>query len=89
MQVFIYRDRGFTRALAERAAAAGYDALVLTIDNQLLGRRERDLRNGFTIPPRYRARDAFAMATKVPCLCDANSRASHLAITRDQANQPA
>jgi isopentenyl diphosphate isomerase/L-lactate dehydrogenase-like FMN-dependent dehydrogenase len=68
MQVFIYRDRGFTRELAERAAAAGYDALVLTVDNQLLGRRERDLRNGFTIPPRYRARDAFTMATKLPWL---------------------
>lgn len=68
MQVFIYRDRGFTRELAERAAAAGYDALVLTVDNQLLGRRERDLRNGFTIPPRYRARDAFAMVTKLPWL---------------------
>ncbi|MGH6917064.1 MAG: alpha-hydroxy acid oxidase, partial [Geminicoccaceae bacterium] len=53
MQVFIYTDRGFTRELAERAAAAGYDALVLTIDNQLLGNRERDLRNGFTIPPRF------------------------------------
>jgi isopentenyl diphosphate isomerase/L-lactate dehydrogenase-like FMN-dependent dehydrogenase len=68
MQVFIYRDRGFTRELAERAAAAGYDALVLTVDNQMLGRRERDLRNGFTIPPRYRARDAFTMATKLPWL---------------------
>ena len=32
--------------------ATGYDALVLTIDNQLLGNRERDIRNGFTIPPR-------------------------------------
>ena len=51
MQVFIYNDRGFTRELTERAKAAGYDALVLTIDNQLLGNRERDIRNGFTIPP--------------------------------------
>ena len=68
MQVFIYRDRGFTRELAERAAASGYDALVLTVDNQMLGRRERDLRNGFAIPPRYRARDAIAMATKLPWL---------------------
>jgi isopentenyl diphosphate isomerase/L-lactate dehydrogenase-like FMN-dependent dehydrogenase len=68
MQVFVYRDRGFTRELADRAAAAGYDALVLTIDNQLLGRRERDLRNGFSIPPRYRARDAISLATKVPWL---------------------
>jgi isopentenyl diphosphate isomerase/L-lactate dehydrogenase-like FMN-dependent dehydrogenase len=68
MQVFIYRDRGFTRELAARAAACGYDALVLTVDNQLLGRRERDLRNGFAIPPRYRARDALALATKLPWL---------------------
>ena len=42
MQVFIYRDRGFTEELANRAAAAGYDALVLTVDNQMLGNRERD-----------------------------------------------
>ena len=38
-----------------RAEAAGYDALVLTIDNQLLGNRERDIRNGFAIPPRFGA----------------------------------
>jgi len=68
MQVFIYRDRGFTRALADRAAAAGYDALVLTIDNQLLGNRERDLRNGFAIPPRFAARDLAGMSTKLPWL---------------------
>jgi isopentenyl diphosphate isomerase/L-lactate dehydrogenase-like FMN-dependent dehydrogenase len=68
MQIFIYRDRGFTRTFVERAAAAGYDALVLTIDNQLLGNRERDIRNGFTIPPRFRARDLAAMAGKIPWL---------------------
>jgi isopentenyl diphosphate isomerase/L-lactate dehydrogenase-like FMN-dependent dehydrogenase len=68
MQVFIYRDRGFTEELARRAAAAGFDALVLTIDNQLLGRRERDLRNGFTIPPRIGAGDIAAMAGKLPWL---------------------
>src|SRR3954465_1841439 len=68
MQIFIYRDRGFTRELAERASASGYAALVLTVDNQLLGRRERDLRNGFAIPPRYRAPEVFAMATKLPWL---------------------
>ena len=53
MQVFVYRDRGFTREFVERARASGYDALVLTTDNQLLGNRERDIRNGFTIPPRF------------------------------------
>jgi isopentenyl diphosphate isomerase/L-lactate dehydrogenase-like FMN-dependent dehydrogenase len=68
MQVFIYRDRGFTQTLAERAAAAGYDALVLTTDNQILGHRERDLRNGFRIPPRFAPLDLLAMAGKVPWL---------------------
>lgn len=64
MQVFIYRDRGFTRELAERAAAARYDALVLTIDNQLMGNRERDIRNGFVIPPRLGIAEMAAMAYK-------------------------
>jgi L-lactate dehydrogenase (cytochrome) len=68
MQVFVYRDRGFTRELTERAAKAGYDALVLTIDNQLLGNRERDVRNGFTIPPRLGAVGIAKMAFKVPWL---------------------
>jgi L-lactate dehydrogenase (cytochrome)/(S)-mandelate dehydrogenase len=68
MQVFIFRDRGFTRELTERAAAARYDALVLTIDNQMLGNRERDIRNGFAIPPRFRPADLAAMALKLPWL---------------------
>ena len=68
MQVFVYRDRGFTRELADRAAAAGYHALVLTVDNQLLGKRERDARNGFSIPPRLGARQLLAMAPKLPWL---------------------
>ncbi len=68
MQVFIYRDRGFTKELAERAAAAGYDALVLTTDNQMLGNRERDIRNGFSIPPKFGLVDMIAMAGKVPWL---------------------
>ncbi|MGE3830073.1 MAG: alpha-hydroxy acid oxidase [Parvibaculaceae bacterium] len=68
MQVFVYKDRGFTRELTERAAKAGYDALVLTIDNQLLGNRERDVRNGFTIPPRLGAVGIASMAIKAPWL---------------------
>lgn len=65
MQVFIYRDRGFTRELVERATAAHYDALVLTIDNQLLGSRERDIRNGFSIPPRMDLANMAGMALKL------------------------
>ena len=52
MQVFMYRDRELTRAFSERAHASGYRALVLTVDNQVPGWRERDLRNGFTVPLR-------------------------------------
>ncbi|HLW90404.1 MAG TPA: alpha-hydroxy acid oxidase [Roseiarcus sp.] len=68
MQVFIYRDRGLTREFVERAAASGYDALVLTTDNQLVGSRERDIRNGFTIPPKFSPLDILAMAAKLPWL---------------------
>lgn len=68
MQVFIFRDRGFTAELADRAAAAGYDGLMLTIDNQLLGNRERDIRNGFAIPPRFSLADKFAMVAKLAWL---------------------
>jgi isopentenyl diphosphate isomerase/L-lactate dehydrogenase-like FMN-dependent dehydrogenase len=68
MQVFVYRDRGFTREFVARAGACGYDALVLTIDNQLLGNRERDIRNGFSIPPSFTAREILGMAGKLPWL---------------------
>lgn len=64
MQVFIYKDRGFTRELTQRAQDAGYHALVLTIDNQLLGKRERDVVNGFSIPPRFTSAQWLAMAPK-------------------------
>ena len=64
MQVFVYTDRGFTREMIERAKAANYDALVLTIDNQMLGNRERDIRNGFTIPPRFGLAATLVAATK-------------------------
>jgi L-lactate dehydrogenase (cytochrome)/(S)-mandelate dehydrogenase len=67
-QNFMYRDRGLTRSFAERAQAAGYEALVLTTDNQVLGLRERDLRNGFTIPPRVTWRNALDMGLRLPWL---------------------
>jgi isopentenyl diphosphate isomerase/L-lactate dehydrogenase-like FMN-dependent dehydrogenase len=62
MQVFVYRDRGLTRTFVERAHAAGYQALVVTIDNQVAGWRERDLRNGFTVPLQLGGRSVLDMA---------------------------
>src|SRR5690606_22875742 len=50
-QVYAWRDRGLVREMIERAAAAGYEALVLTVDTAVLGRRERDVRRGFSLPP--------------------------------------
>ncbi len=49
-QLYVYKDRGVTRRLVERAEAAGYKALVLTVDTPVLGRRELDIRNGFHLP---------------------------------------
>jgi L-lactate dehydrogenase (cytochrome) len=51
-QVYTWKDRGVVRELVERSAAAGYEALWLTVDTAMLGKRERDIRRGFTIPPR-------------------------------------
>jgi isopentenyl diphosphate isomerase/L-lactate dehydrogenase-like FMN-dependent dehydrogenase len=67
-QVFMYRDRGLTRTMTERARDAGYEALVLTVDNQVLGQRERDLRNGFTIPPRLTLRSGLDLLRCLPWL---------------------
>ena len=49
-QLCIYRDREITRALVQRAEAAGAEAIVLTVDAPGLGTRERDMRNRFTLP---------------------------------------
>ncbi|MDN3053054.1 aminotransferase class I/II-fold pyridoxal phosphate-dependent enzyme [Streptomyces sp. SRF1] len=51
LQVYCFRDRATTRRLVERAADAGFEALVLTADTPRLGRRLRDLRNDFRLPP--------------------------------------
>ncbi len=49
-QLYVYRDRARTEALVRRVEAAGVEALVLTVDAPLLGRRVRDVRNRFTLP---------------------------------------
>ena len=50
-QLYVYRDRKATEGLVRRAEAAGCRALVLTVDAPLIGRRERDVRNRFHLPP--------------------------------------
>ncbi len=48
-QLYVQRDRGFARSLVERAAGAGYGALVLTVDLPVVGYRDRDRRSGFAL----------------------------------------
>jgi L-lactate dehydrogenase (cytochrome) len=50
-QLYLWRDREASRDLVVRAQAAGYEALVLTVDTPVAGPRLRDVRNGLTIPP--------------------------------------
>ncbi len=63
-QLYVMKDRGFVRSLIERAAAAKCDALVLTVDLQILGQRHRDIKNGMTVPPQWRLRNIVDMASK-------------------------
>jgi len=49
-QLYVYKDRKVTEDLVHRAATAGYESLVLTVDTPVLGRREKDERNAFTLP---------------------------------------
>ena len=51
-QLYVWKDRGLVKAMLERAKEAGYSALILTVDFAITGNRERDFRNGFTIPPK-------------------------------------
>ena len=64
MQVFLYKDRGITADFAARAAAAGYQGLVLTVDNQVLAGRDRDARNGMSFPLRWSARNMLDFASR-------------------------
>src|SRR5665213_374574 len=63
-QLYIMRDRGFTRSLIERAREAQCSALVLTMDLQIQGQRHRDLKNGLSIPPRLTLGNVLNTATK-------------------------
>jgi L-lactate dehydrogenase (cytochrome) len=55
-QLYMWKDRDRSMALVERAARAGYDTLLVTVDVPVAGARLRDVRNGMTIPPTLTAR---------------------------------
>lgn len=51
-QVYVWRDRGLVADMLQRAADSGYSTIVITVDTAVLGRRERDVARGFSLPPR-------------------------------------
>src|ERR1700716_3668170 len=63
-QLYVMKDRGFIKALIERAIAANCSALVLTVDLQVIGQRHADIKNGMTVPPEWTLSKFFDFATK-------------------------
>lgn len=62
-QIYILKDRGLTLEFVARCKAAGYAALCLTVDMAMAGNRERDLRTGMVMPPRFGLRSLWSFAT--------------------------
>jgi L-lactate dehydrogenase (cytochrome) len=63
-QLYVMKDRGFIKALIERAIAAKCSALVLTVDLQVIGQRHQDIKNGMTVPPEWTLSKLVDFATK-------------------------
>jgi L-lactate dehydrogenase (cytochrome) len=63
-QLYVIRDRGFSKDMLARAVAAKCNALVLTVDLQVIGQRHRDIKNGMTVPPQIRLANIIDVATK-------------------------
>jgi L-lactate dehydrogenase (cytochrome) len=51
-QVYVWKDKQLLESMLERASRANYSTIVITVDTAVLGRRERDVLRGFTLPPR-------------------------------------
>lgn len=85
-QVYVYQDREATRELIARVEAAGYEALVLTVDTPILGRRERDVRNRFRLPEGVEIANLVPEGKqKLPHVHGASGLAVHAAYVLDPA----
>jgi L-lactate dehydrogenase (cytochrome) len=63
-QLYVHKDKGLNRSMVERCQAAGIDAIALTVDTIVSGKRERCARSGFTSPPRFTPSSALSYAIK-------------------------
>lgn len=63
-QLYVHKDKGLNRSMIERCQAAKFDAIALTVDTIVSGKRERCARSGFSSPPRLTASSALSYAIK-------------------------
>lgn len=63
-QIYVWKDRGLVKEVLQRVRAAGFHGVVLTVDVPVAGNRERDPRNGFTIPPKVTPQTAAQVLTR-------------------------
>lgn len=63
-QLYVHKDKGLNASMIDRCKTAGFDALVLTVDTIVSGKRERCLRSGFTTPPRFSPSSLWSYATR-------------------------
>lgn len=63
-QIYVWKDRGLVRETLERVRAAGFNGVILTVDVPVAGNRERDPRNGFSIPPKVTLQTATQVLSR-------------------------
>jgi 4-hydroxymandelate oxidase len=89
-QLYLYQDRGKSKALIAEAVRSGYTGVMLTVDAPLLGRRERDIRSGFTLPSHLTIANAAdaGMAVVPEASGDASGLMLHFRSLHDAALLP-
>lgn len=82
-QLYVYRDREATEAIVARAREAGCAGLVVTVDAAILGQRERDVRNGFHLPPHLALPNAAPSGKQIPAIDGASGLAHYVSSQLD------
>lgn len=83
-QLYIYRDRGITKSLVQRAERAGYKALVLTVDTNVFGTRYADIRNKFTLPSHLKLANLEGKLASLPTDSEASNLLEYITAQLDE-----
>jgi len=82
-QLYVYKDRGITVDLVQRATAAGYKAIVVTVDSPVLGKRFRDMRNLFHLPQHLKIGNLGGTLQNIPEMEGGSGLAAYIASLYD------